>query len=223
MYDVWIDSLEKGEMAGVCFLDMSAAFDIVDHPLLLSKLELYGFDSGMLAWVSSYLSNRYQCVSIDGTLSRLQYVQHGVPQGSILGPLLYILFTNEIPEVVHNECDPDGVTGSQDIGPKFNMECKSCGSIGCYADDTTYTCSGSLSAELTEKLTNKYQLMPDILVSNKLKLNDDKTHLMVMSTSQARTIRRGGSKDSSMVQIRTPSKLIEASESEKLVVFYTRT
>ena len=67
-----------GEMAGVCFLDMSAAFDIVDHSLLLSKLELYGFDSGMLAWVSSYLSNRYQCVSIDGTLSKLQYVQHGV-------------------------------------------------------------------------------------------------------------------------------------------------
>jgi hypothetical protein len=58
MYDVWLDSLEKGEMAGVCFLDMSAAFDIVDHSLLLSKLELYGFDSGMLAWVSSYLSNR---------------------------------------------------------------------------------------------------------------------------------------------------------------------
>ena len=53
MYDVWLDSLEKGKMAGVCFLDMSAAFDIVDHPLLISKLELYGFDKGMLDWVSS--------------------------------------------------------------------------------------------------------------------------------------------------------------------------
>ena len=56
MYDVWLDSLEKGEMAGVCFLDRSVAFDIVDHSLLLSKLDLYGFDSGMLTWVSSYLS-----------------------------------------------------------------------------------------------------------------------------------------------------------------------
>ena len=46
MHDVWLDSLEKGEMAGVCFLDMSAAFDIVDHSLLISKLELYGFDAG---------------------------------------------------------------------------------------------------------------------------------------------------------------------------------
>ena len=143
-------------------------------------------------------------MSIDGTLSKRQYVQHGVPQGSILGPLLYILFTNEIPEVIHNECDPDRVTGSQDTWPNYNMACKSCGSIGCYADDTTYTCSGTLSAALTDKLTNKYQLMSDFLVSNKLKLNDDKTHLMVMSTSQARAIMRGGSKDSSMVQIRTP-------------------
>ena len=86
MYDVWLDSLEKGEMAGVCFLDMSAAFDIVDHPLLMKKLSLYGFESDMLEWVSSYLSERSQCVSIDGCVSKLQHVPHGVPQGSILGP-----------------------------------------------------------------------------------------------------------------------------------------
>ena len=58
MYDVWLDSLEKYEMAGVCFLDMSAAFDIVDHPLLIRKLELYGFDRGILDWFTSYLSDR---------------------------------------------------------------------------------------------------------------------------------------------------------------------
>ena len=93
MYDIWLDSLEKGDMAGVCFLDMSAAFDIVDHPILLDKLALYGFDDGMLDWASSYLSDRSQCVCIDGSLSSLQQVKHGVPQGSILGPLLYILYT----------------------------------------------------------------------------------------------------------------------------------
>ena len=87
MYE--LDSLEKGDMAGVCFLDMNAAFDIVDHPLLLSKLGLYGLDDGMLGWTSRYLSDRSQCVCIDGSLSRLQHVQHGVRQGSILGPLLY--------------------------------------------------------------------------------------------------------------------------------------
>ena len=76
MYDIWLDSLENGEIAGVCFLDMSAAFDIVDHSLLISKLKLYGFDTGMLDWITSYLSDRHQCVSIDGTLSKLLLVPH---------------------------------------------------------------------------------------------------------------------------------------------------
>ena len=76
MYDVWLDSLENGEVSALCFLDMSAAFDIVDHTLLISKLKLYGFDSGMQDWISSYLENRFQCVSIDGCLSKLQWVQH---------------------------------------------------------------------------------------------------------------------------------------------------
>ena len=214
MYDGWLDSLEKGEMAGVCFLDMSAAFDIVDHKLLIKKLELYGFDAGMLSWVLSYLSERQQCVSIDGCLSRLQHVHHGVPQGSILGPLLYILFTNELPEVVHHECQagPPSVTW-----PNYTMSCETCGSIGCYADDTTYTCSGPDSLVLSEMLTSKFKLIADFLVSNKLKLNDDKTHLMVMSTSQARAIRKGTIKDSNLVAIRTPSEIIEPSESEMLL------
>ena len=68
MYDVWLDCLEKYEMAGVCFLDMSTAFDIVDHPLLIRKLKFYGFDRVMLDWFSSYFSDRTQCVCIDGSL-----------------------------------------------------------------------------------------------------------------------------------------------------------
>ena len=170
---------------------MSAAFDIVDHKLLIKKLELYGFDAGMLSWVLSYLSERQQCVSIDGCLSRLQHVHHGVPQGSILGPLLYILFTNELPEVVHHECQAGPPSATW---PNYTMSCETCGSIGCYADDTTYTCSGPDSLVLSEMLTSKFKLIADFLVSNKLKLNDDKTHLMVMSTSQARAIRKGPSK-----------------------------
>ena len=79
---------------------MSAAFDIVDHGLLLKKLSLYGFDGEAVGWVRSYLSDRKQCVSIDGSLSRMLHVPTGVPQGSILGPILYILFTNELPDIV---------------------------------------------------------------------------------------------------------------------------
>ena len=68
-------------------------------------------------------------------------------------------------------CEANRVQGSQNNWPNFKMACKSCGSIGCYADDTTYTCSGSFSVALSAKLTRKYQLMSDFFVSNKLKLN----------------------------------------------------
>ena len=78
MCDVWLQALEGGELAGVCFLDMSAACDIVDHPLLIKKLELYGFQSNVTNWIQSYLSDRSQCVC------KLLPVKHGVPQGSIL-------------------------------------------------------------------------------------------------------------------------------------------
>ena len=220
MYDGWLDSLENGSMAGVCFLDMSAAFDIVDHSLLISKLELYGFDSGLLAWVTSNLSERSQCVFIDGSLSKFLHVSHGVPQGSILGPLLYTLFTNELPEVIHDDCQvgTQGQVAGQ-VWPNYTMHCKTCGSIGCYADDTTYSCSGSGSelVGLSDQLSSKYSVLADFLVSNRLKLNDDKTHLMVMSTSQARALRKGTMKDSSLVVIRTPTELVKPSETEKLL------
>ena len=216
MYE--LDSLEKGDMAGVCFLDMNAAFYIVDHPLLLSKLGLYGLDDGMLGWTSRYLSDRSQCVCIYGSLSRLQHVQHGVPQGSILGPLLYILYTNELPEVIHNDC-PAGVpdNGMEQSWPKFTVLCKTCGSVGCYADDTTYSCSGSDSDSVSDQLSNKFKVMSDFLVSNKLKLNDDKTHCMVMTTREARAKRKDTGKDSSKVVIRTQVEEIQPSEVEKLL------
>ena len=209
LYDVWIEALEENEISGVCFLDMSAAFDVVDHSLLLKKLELYGFDSNMVEWTSSYLSDRAQCVCIDGTLSRLSKVEHGVPQGSILGPLLYTLFTNELPEVAHEHAP----TQTSECWPEYSMGCKECGCVGCYADDTTYTCSDRDPGKLAEKLSNKYKLLSDFLVSNKLKLNDDKTHLMVMTTSRRRAYRL---RDTQVV-LRTPTEIIESTECEKLL------
>ena len=203
MYDTWLEAVEAGNMAGVGFLDMSAAFDVVDHALLLQKLALYGFQEDILDWVHSYLSGRLQCVSIEGSLSRLLPVQVGVPQGSILGPLFYTLFTNELPEVIHQH----------DQSSAYHLKDKDNGSICCYADDTTFTATDSDHAALTSKLSEKYKIISEFMINNRLKLNDDKSHLIVISTSQARV----RTQSCNLVEIRTPTDVIKPSSHEKLL------
>ena len=97
MVDNWIQGIECGQMAGVCMVDLSSAFDIVDHDLLLQKMALYGCSPSVIGWFSSYLRLRRQAVGINEILSKLVNVHCGVPQGSILGPLSYISFINELP------------------------------------------------------------------------------------------------------------------------------
>ena len=90
MMDTWLEALEEGEVTAVIMLDMSAAFDVVDHTILLDKLKLYGLTEGALTWVKSYLEGRSQRVYCDGHLSDSLDLEAGVPQGSILGPLFYV-------------------------------------------------------------------------------------------------------------------------------------
>ena len=209
MYTTWLDALEDGDMAGVCMIDMSAAFDVVDTELLLEKLKLYGFDRNSVQWMWSYLTYRSQTVYLEGSLSSHLPLEAGVPQGSILGPILYTIFTNELPQVVHEVSCP---VRDVDESAIFSIQCQECGGICCYADDSTYTTAGSDPAELSEKLSHKYSVIADFLTLNKLKVNDDKTHLLVMSTRQKRVHR-----DTSNVTINTPSATITPSEVERLL------
>ena len=88
--------MDKGDTPFSIFLDLSKAFDMLDHDILVTKLKHYGIDNTPLTWFKSYLTNRMQFVEIEGTGSNLLHIEKGVPQGSILGPLLFIIYINDI-------------------------------------------------------------------------------------------------------------------------------
>ena len=200
----WVEAVDRGELSGVCMLDMSAAFDVVDHEILLGKLKLYGFDKTALKWMEDYLSGRSQAVYIDGSLSPFLPVDVGVPQGSILGPLCYVLFTNDLPETILD-------TSSHVHWSHLTTHCAECGGLCCFADDSTYSVSSNDQGILEQKLNERYSILANYMGNNKLKLNDDKTHLLIMTTKQKQRIINID------VKINTPTEEIKPIKSEKLL------
>ena len=148
------------------FLDMSKAFDTLDHEILMQKLSFYGVQNTSLNLFKSYLSERSQFVSIGGTSSPLRTINTGVPQGSILGPLLFIIYINDL----HMASD------------KFNYI--------VYADDTTLI--GNISnfksinkqCSITDNINIELDKICDWLAVNKLSLNASKSNYMIFHHRQ---------------------------------------
>ena len=150
-------ALDDGNMVIGVFLDFSKAFDTVDHDILLFKLSHYGIRDNALLWFKSYLSNRNQFVTYDGVRSSLKTIKCGVPQGSILGPLLFLIYINDLCNVCGNSLPI------------------------LFADDSNIFTVGKTLDDI-EKLINKE--LADIsmwLNANRLSLNIKKTQYMVFS------------------------------------------
>lgn len=156
----WKEDMDVGKITVAIFLDFKRAFETIDKDILLSKLRCkYKMSGSVYKWFKSYLLDRSQETKYDGELSSKQKCRYGVPQGSVLGPLLFIMYINDI-----NEC----VTRVL---------------LNLFADDTLVYLSGYDIKILCEILNEELKIILDWLRRNKLKLNEVKTKCMLITSS----------------------------------------
>ena len=151
------DSFNKKNYLGAVFIDLSKAFDTVDHHILLQKLENYGIRGIPLMLFKSYLSHRRQFVSLNGVNSPPLQISLGVPQGSVLGPLLFLIYINDLPNALDL------------LQPVL------------FADDTTLYFTHSNPYTLCRTISKELKQLHNWLISNRLTLNINKSYYIIFS------------------------------------------
>ena len=158
MCDIWYNNLDNSELTGVVFLDIQKAIDSIDHEILLKKLIFYGVSRIELKWFQSYLTNRCQQCQINGFLSNKGKTICGVPQGSIFGPLLFLIYINDLPNSLMS-------------------------SVPClYADDTKIFTSSHDPTEIANNLNSDLENVTDWRNVNKLRSHRTKSKMMVIGS-----------------------------------------
>ena len=162
--DHWYSNIENKKANFALFLDLKKAFDTVDHEILVSKLVKYGVIGNENNWFKSYLTNRSQYCSIDGQESEILGIECGIPQGSCLGPLLFIIYLNDFERCLEYS--------------RANM----------YADDTEIAISSNNQVELIETAQAELLNISEWMRINKLSLNPTKTEYMIIDHPRRRKI-----------------------------------
>ena len=162
MTDAWLQAINDGKIVGCVLVDFRKAFDLVDQKLLLQKLKQYKTNDLSLPWFESYLSNRTQQVNINTNQSKTENVLCGVPQGSILGPMLFLIFINDLPLF---------------LGDAIQY-------VHLYADDTTLYDIGLDKDMLENNLQHALNLLKKWHLENGMIINISKTKLMLISSQQ---------------------------------------
>ena len=158
--DKILTNIDNKKLNGLLLVDFKKAFDLVDHEILILKLRMFGCSPLVLKWFTSYLSDHYQRTYFKNTLSDMRPVKVGVPQGSILGPLLFILFINDLPsQLSHSEST-------------------------MFADDTTVLTEGSSIHDLNVKLNLVAQDLSTWTQQNRMVTNTLKTKTMLIHSPQ---------------------------------------
>ena len=157
-----LGAINNNEMVGMVMIDFRKAFDLVDHTLLLKKLKYYKISEETISWFSSYLLKRKQKVFVNNTLSDSEDIICGVPQGSILGPLLFLIFINDLPLNIDNVL------------------------TDLYADDTTLYCTGKLQTFIEKQLQAALHELSTWCKQNGMLINTAKTKVMLLTTPQKR-------------------------------------
>ena len=155
----FIDNVCHNIYTGVCALDIKKCFDTIDHRVLLAKLSYYGVTGSALDWFRAYLKDRSQVVRAHGDVSSKGILSMGVPQGSVLGPLLFLVFVNDISQHIFT------------------------GTANLYADDTLIYCDGDTPKEVNDKLQKCIDEVSKWYASNNLVINTNKSNTMLVTSN----------------------------------------